>query len=188
MWVDLRNGIAIVLLLAAAIATWYWSRPAEPPRAVRRAEDTAPLGYYVRGARMQGTDPEGRVIYRILADRLEEQPEQSLLELQGVRVEYSPANEVPWLISASRASAPKNRAHVDLEGDVELRSQPTDGSKPITIATTRLRFVPGDSTAVSEEPVRLTVGDWQVEAVGLRADLKDDAVELESKVHGQVAP
>lgn len=188
MWVDLRNGIAIVLLLAAAIATWYWSRPAQPLKPSARAEDTTPLGYYVRGARIQGTDADGHVTYRILADRLEELPDQALLELHGVRVEYSPVDQMPWLISASEASTPKNRSHFDLEGDVELRSEPTDGSKPFAITTTRLRFLPDESRAVSEEPVRLTVGDWQVDAVGLRADLKDDEVELESKVHGQVAP
>ncbi len=188
MWMDLRNGIAIVTLAAAAIATWYWSRPTEPPRVARRAEDTAPLGYYLRGARVLGTDAEGHVTYKILADRLEELPDQSLLQLDGVRVEYSPSDDVPWLISASRASTPKNGAHLDLEGNVQLRSAPTDGSKAVTIATTRLRFVPDDSTAVSDEAVQLTVGGWQVDAVGLRANLKDNEVELESKVHGQVAP
>lgn len=188
MAIDLRNGVAIILLLAAAIVTWYWSRPAEPPRVVRRAEDQAPLGYYVRGARMQGTDANGRVTYRILADRLEELPDQSLLELNGVRIEYSPADEVPWLIRAERASTPKSGARLDLEGDVELRSEPTDGKKPIAITTARLTFVPDESMAVSSEPVRLTVGDWHVDAVGLNANLKDDEVELESNVHGQVAP
>ena len=129
MAIDLRNGVAIILLLAAAIVTWYWSRPAEPPRVVRRAEDQAPLGYYVRGARMQGTDANGRVTYRILADRLEEQPDQSSLELNGVRIEYSPADEVPWLIRAQRASTPKSGARLDLEGDVEphVRSRRVDG-------------------------------------------------------------
>lgn len=188
MSVDLRNGLAIVVLLAAAIATWYWSRPADLPKAARRVEDAAPLGFYVRGARMQGTDAEGRVTYRIRADRLEELPDQSLLELNGVRVEYSPADLMPWLIRADHASTPKNGARLDLDGDVQLRSEPADGGRPITIATTRLTFIPDDSTVVSAEPVRLTVGDWRVDAVGLRANLKDDQVELESKVHGQVAP
>ena len=188
MWVDLRSGVAIVLLVAAAIATWYWSRPAVPTAPGRPTDEAPPLGYYLRGAKMLGTDAEGRASYRILADRLQELPEEALLQLDGVRVEYSPADEIPWLISADRASTPKDGTHLDLEGNVELHSQPTDGSKPISISTARLRFVPGDSTAVSEEPVQLTIGGWQVDAVGLHANLKDDQVELESEVHGQVAP
>ena len=188
MWIDLRNGIAIVLLAAAAIATFYWSRPSAPPAAARVAGDSPPLGYYARGVRMLGTDEQGRVTYRLSSDRLEELPNQALLELDGVHVEYLPADQTAWVISATRASTPKDRSHFDLEGDVEIRNQPKDGSDPIVIATTRLRFVPDDSTAVSEDPVRLQVGGSRFDAVGVRLHLKDDKVELKSAVHGQVAP
>jgi LPS export ABC transporter protein LptC len=150
--------------------------------------DTRPLGYYLRGARLLGTDATGHVTYVVLADRVEELPDQEQLELAGVRVEYSPENEIPWLVSATRASAPRSGEYLDLTGDVELRSQPTNGRDATIVQTASLRFEPNEFTAQSDSAVVVQIGAHRLEAVGLRAQLKDDSLQLESKIHGQFAP
>jgi LPS export ABC transporter protein LptC len=178
----------MVVLAAIAAATWLYGR--EPPPANDRSGsrgDAPPLGYYLSGAELLGTDEQGRIAYRILADRLEELPDRELLRLAGVRVEYNPVDEVPWHISARGADAPKDGSRLDLNGNVELRSAPTDGSEPMLIATEALRFFPDSSSAESDEAVRIRVGDWHLDAVGLRTHLKGDALELESDVHGTFA-
>ena len=73
-------------------------------------------------------------------------------------------------------------------GSVELRSKPSDGAAPTVIVTDRLRFTPDQFIAESAGPVELRLGDSVLNAVGLKAHLKDDSVELESEVHGQFAP
>ena len=55
------------------------------------------------------------------------------------------------------------------------------------IATESLRFSPDTSQAQSDAPVQIRVGDWQLEAIGLRTHLKGDTLELESEVHGKFA-
>jgi LPS export ABC transporter protein LptC len=177
----------MLLLGAAAVASWIYSRP-EPVAAPRRASgDEAPLGYYLRGARLVGTDANGQVAYRILADRLEEQPDQERLLLEQVRIEYHPANEVPWQITAGTGSAPKDASELELGGGVELRSEPTDGSSPVQISTQSLRFTPGTSSIASDQTAKLRIGDWHLEGKGLRAHLKDERLQLESDVHGKFA-
>jgi len=128
------------------------------------------------------------VAYRILADRLDELPGEDRLRLEGVKVEYGPADETAWAISAASAITPKDGSLLDLAGDVELRSSPADGSHPLTILTQALRFSPDTSSVESDEAVQFRVGDWQLDAVGLRTDLKGDTLELESQVHGKFAP
>ena len=175
----------MVVLAAFAVATWLYGRA---PTAVERrfpAEGTQPLGYYLRGARMLGTDEQGRIAYRILADNLEEMPEQQRLKLDGVRIEYLPADSDSWLISADSGTAPKDGSELELVGDVSLRSEPRAGGKPVVIATQALRFFPNTSSAESDMPVSIKVGDWHVEAGRFRTLLKGDVVELESKVHGK---
>jgi len=184
----LRNTLITVLLASAAVATWLYTWPPQAPESRGRGGGAQPLGYYLRGARLLGTDEQGRVAYRILADRLEELPERDLLELSGVVVEYRPADEIPWRISAATASAPKDGSQLDLAGGVELRSEPTDGSKPVLIATPALRFIPETSSAESDQTVQIRVGDWRLDAIGLRTHLKGDTLELESAVHGQFSP
>jgi LPS export ABC transporter protein LptC len=178
----------MVVLAAFAVATWIYGRvPTAAPRTLP-AEGAQPLGYYLRAARMLGTDEQGRIAYRILADNLEELPQQQRLKLDGVRIEYLPAEADTWLISATAGTAPKDGSELELNGDVSLRSEPRNGGKAVVITAETLRFFPNTSSAESETPVTISVGDWHVEAGRLRTLLKGDVVELESKVHGKLAP
>jgi lipopolysaccharide export system protein LptC len=185
---SLRNTWVLVLLAALAGATWLASLAPAPVAPLVDGGDERPLGYYLRGARLVGTDESGRVAYRIHAERLDERPEQELLELTGVAVEYQPADDTPWRISAAAATAPKDGSQLDLKGSVELESAPTDGSRPVRIATEELRFFPGSSSVESDETVTIHVGDWRLSAKGLRTHLKGDSLELESEVHGRFGP
>jgi len=177
----------MVVLAAFAVATWLYGRtPSSAPRTLA-TEGAQPLGYYLRAARMLGTDEQGRIAYRILADNLEELPQQQRLKLDGVRIEYLPAGADTWIISATAGTAPKDGSELLLNGDVSLRSEPRDGGKAVVIAGETLRFFPNTSIAESDTPVSIRVGDWHVDAGRFRTLLKGDVLELESKVHGTFA-
>jgi lipopolysaccharide export system protein LptC len=183
-----RNLILVVLLGAAAAASWWWSRPApvqEPPPRASANED---LGYYLRGARMLGTDESGRVAYRIFADRLDEQPGEERLLLERVQIDYHPPDQMPWVITAGSGSATRDHSELALAGGVEIHSQPTDGRVPVHITTATLRFLPMTSLVETDQRVVVNAGSWHVEGTGLRTLLKADRMELESDVHGQFAP
>lgn len=184
---SLRNTLVMVVLAALAVAAWLYGRVPSTAQRPVPAEGAQPLGYYLRAARMLGTDEQGRIAYRILADNLEELPEQQRLKLDGVRIEYLPPDADSWLISAAAGSAPKDGSELALNGNVTLRNEPRNGGKPIVIAAETLRFFPNTSSAESETPVIISVGDWRVEAGRFRTLLKGDVVELESKVHGKFA-
>jgi LPS export ABC transporter protein LptC len=183
-----RNTVVMIALAILAAATWIatWPPQGQAPAAERSA-DLGPLGYYARGTRILVTDEQGRVTVTIRAERLSEVPGEQRLQLEGIAAEYQPADETAWALSAASGSAPKDASLLDLSGDVEVRSTPIDGSKPITIATQSLRFRPETSSAESADLVKIRIGDWRFEAVGLRTHLKGDTLELESKVHGTFA-
>jgi len=181
-----RNFLLIVLLGTAAVASWLWSRPTSLEQPRRREGGDTELGYYLRGARLLGTDESGRAAYRILADRLEEHPDQERLLLEHVQVEYHPPGDLPWVITASSGNATRDRSELELKDGVEIRSQPTDGSAPVHVTTPTLRFLPPTSSAESDDRVVIDAGRWHLEGVGLH--LKGDRVELESDVHGKFVP
>ena len=184
-----RNTVVMIVLAILAAATWVatWEREASAP-AVEASTDPRPLGYYMRGTRLLVTDEQGRIVYRLNAERLDEVPNEARLRLEGVTVAYEPANETAWGMSAVSASAPKDGSLLELEGDVEVRSAPADGSRPVTISTQRLQLQPNTSSVESNEPVEIRVGDWRLRAVGLSTDLKGHTLRLESQVHGTFAP
>jgi LPS export ABC transporter protein LptC len=184
-----RNTVIMIVLAILAAATWVatWERQATGPP-VETSTDDRPLGYYMRGTRLLVTDEQGRVVYRLNAERLDEVPNEAKLRLEGVTVAYEPADETAWDMSAVSASAPKDGSLLELEGNVEVRSAPTDGSRPVTISTQKLALQPNTSSVESNEPVEIRVGDWQLRATGFRTDLKGHTLRLESQVHGIFAP
>jgi LPS export ABC transporter protein LptC len=180
----LRNTVILLALALLAAVTWFASVERIGPSLGAGVEvESRPLGYYLRGARIVGTDEQGRIAYRISARQLDEVPNEERLRLEGVSVEYLPAEETAWSISAASASAPKDRSLLELVGDVVLRSAPADGATPLLITTQQLRFSPDTSSVESDEQVTIEVGDWQLTADSLRTHLKGDTLELES-VHG----
>ena len=184
----MRNTLVMISLAILAAATWVatWQRR-DAASAVEQVEDSEPLGYYLLGARFSGTDDQGRVTYRVLADRLDEQPGDQPLKLTGVKVDYQPTDEAVWAISAATASAAKDGSQLDLVGSVEVRSAAADGSGPWTIRSDALHFWPNTAKAESRVPVEVRIGDWKFDATGLRMDLKGESLELES-VHGTLLP
>ncbi len=184
----MRTPLLLAVLTAIAIATWLYNRPSTTETVGRFRGEAAPLGYYLKGARMLGTDANGRVSYRLVAERLEEKPSDELLLLSGVHMEYLPADDDEWVIVAAAASAPKDASELELKGGVEVRSNPATGVAPTIISAETLRFLPKTSSAETDDEVHIRVGDWQLNATGLRTLLKADTLQLESKVHGKFAP
>lgn len=185
----MRNTVVMAVLAILAAATWFatWQREDAAPPA-DQAADAVPLGYFARGARIVGTDEQGRPTYRIFAERLDEVPGQDRLRLTGVNVDYEPPDEGAWSLSAASATYERDGSQLDFAGNVEVRSAPTGDGKPVTITTEQLLFSPDTSSAASKETVHIRVGDLQLSGVGLRADLKGDTLKLESVVHGTLVP
>jgi len=184
-----RNTAVMVVLAVLAAATWVYTwRPEEAAAPARAETDARPLGYYVHGARVLGTDEQGNVVYRVIARRLDELPDRGLLVFDGVSVEYRPVDATAWEISADSGRGPKNGSELELVGNVELKSAPENGSEPVIVTTQMLKFSANASSAETDEPVHIRVGDWRLDAVGLRTHLKDDTLRLESQVYGTFAP
>jgi len=184
-----RNTVVMILLAILAAALWFatW-QPQDAAPSVERVEDAAPLGYYLLGARFSITDEQGRFSYRVLADRLDELPDDQQLQLSGVEVDYRPTDDTAWSLSAATATYARDGSQLALNGGVEVRSTPNEKSGPWTVRSDTLHFWPVTAKAESRAPVQIHIGDWQFDAVGLRMDLKGETLELESQVHGRLLP
>ena len=185
----MRNTIVMIVLAILAGATWVatWERLDVGPLVDRLAEQ-APLGYYARGARLSGWDEQGRLTYRIFAERLEEVPNEARLQLTGVNIDYQPADAAEWTLMAATAMYARDGSQLDLLGNVEVRNKPTEDDRSVTILTDKLVFSPDTSSAETDQKVEIHVGDWQLQGVGLRSDLKGGTLKLESDVYGTFVP
>ena len=185
MYLTPRNVLGFAILGAAAIASWYWSRDTIVLDDSGDDGPAAPLGYYLRDAAITVMDVDGSVLYEISAEAIEERPDENQTILSGVFVRYSPMTDVPWEVSAESGVIPRDERFIELSGEVELSSIPDDRSERTIIRAPRLRFTPDDFLATTDTTVSLVLGEQRLDAIGMRADLQDDHLELESSVHGQ---
>ena len=185
MHLSVRSSIGVLVLISAAVATWLASRHTTAPRADLGGARRAPLGYYLRNAVLLGTNQDGMIFYRVHAGLAEQRPDKEGLTLSDVRVDYQDTEHVQWKLSAEHASAVDGDSSLDLKGHVRLTSEPSDGEPGTVIETDALRLEPRRFIALSESPVRISIGKIVLTAMGMKAHLKDDTLELESQVHGQ---
>lgn len=179
-----RNLLLATLLSAGVVVSWYFSRAGREAPPVVDSYAQAPLGYYLRNAVLLGTDDQGSVFYRVLAARVAQADEDDALELEQVRVEYRDSESVNWHVSAEQAQAPSDQTYLELSGNVRLANRADAGATTV-IETQKLHLEPDLYLASTDLPVSVSVGGARLDAVGMKAYLKDDRLELESNVHGQ---
>jgi lipopolysaccharide export system protein LptC len=185
MYFDTKNVVISILLMAAVAATWYFGRIGTTATGPTEATVSPPLGYYLKGATLLGTNDQGRVFFRLEAESVTEDGERAALDLDSVRVEYHDNEDVSWQVSAARASAAQDQGYLELSGDVRLTNRVDAGTPATLIETEHLLLDPEAYLASTGEQVAVSIGDHRLAATGMKAYLKDDRLELESRVHGQ---
>ncbi len=83
-----RNVITFVVLLFAAVGSWYLASSLQTPEITQSVANSAGDGFYLRSARILGTDEQGQLLYEIEAEFAEQQP-NGAVELHNVRISYS---------------------------------------------------------------------------------------------------
>lgn len=181
-----RNIVVIVLLTAAALASWYLARQDNS------TDGDAPLesvhrGYYLKSARILGTGPDGALLYEILAEHAEQQ-DDNRIAFTDVRINYSPQSEVPWTVNADTATIHKDEQRVQLSGHVTALSSEGFSGNDTEIRTQYLELDPDSYLAETDQRVQIRIGARSLTATGMLASLKENQLELKSNVSGKFVP
>lgn len=185
MYLNLRNAVWLTLLASAAIATGLLSRTPETDGTDSGQLRSTSLGYYLTGAVLVGTDQSGEVLYRIAAERIEENPETRELVLHSIELVYRDSHTVPWRVRAAAAHGPTTREYFDLTGGVSIERGPDSDGPAAKIEAASLRLEPESYQASTDGPVRFVLGETPISGVGLKAHLKDGQIDLKN-VHAEI--
>ena len=90
-----RNFTTFAVLLLVALGTWYLARSLQSAEVTENVTDGSGDGFYLKSARILGTDVEGQLLYEIEADFVEQQ-ESNEIAMQNVKINYSDG----WLAGA----------------------------------------------------------------------------------------
>ena len=185
--VSTKNIISFAVLFAAAAGSWYLANKLKAPEVVKTASDTRTSGFYLKAARILGTDDNGDLLYEVEADYAEQQEDRQI-ELTNVRMRYSTGAEVPWTIEADLATITGDESLLRLSGHVVAVSNEGFSGQVTEIRTPLLDIDPNTYTAETDSRVQIRIGTRSLTATGMLALLRDNRLQLKSNVSGKFVP
>jgi LPS export ABC transporter protein LptC len=176
-----RNLLLFLALSGAAALTWFFSRQPETLPSALQETARAPQGYYLVDAELQSFDDDGLINNRIFADRVEQLPGSEAFVFEVVRVQWAPAANISWQLTAASGDMPKDRSLVELHGVLLSRMLDQSGALA-TFETSELTLNADSGVATSSQSVIFRDGRAQVSATGMTLDMQTDTYTLEPDV------
>lgn len=174
-------------MLGAAAGSYYFAQSLNRDETEVVTTASMQRGFYLRAARILGTGPDGSLLYEVEAEYAE-QLGDDLIEMQNVRVVYSPTSGVPWQLAADAATITRNLELLMLEGHVVATTTQGPSGQETEIRTPYLELEPNAYRAETENRVQIRIGSRSLTATGMLASLQDNQLKLKSNVSGKFAP
>jgi len=184
---NLQNITTFAVLLFVAFGTWYLARSLQPAEITETVSDGTSHGFYLKSARIFGTDADGQLLYEIEADFVEQQ-ENNEIAMQHVRIRYSASSKVPWTINADEATISEDQSLLRLSGHVIAVSDEGFGGQVTEIRTSQLDIIPAMYKAETNSRVQIRIGSRSLTATGMLALLQENRLQLKSNVSGKFLP
>ena len=184
---NVRNFTTFVVLLVAAVGSWYLASRHRAPEVVQTVSDDGVSGFYLRAARILGTRDDGQLLYEIQADYAVQQENRDI-ELRNVRIEYSSGADVPWTINADMATITDGQELLLLSGHVVAVSSEGFSGQVTEIRAPLLEIDPNQYTAETDSRVQIRIGSRSLTATGMLALLRENRLQLKSNVSGKFVP
>lgn len=182
-----RNLPLLVALILAAVGSWYLAATLRRPDIAPAPRNTHSDSFYLRSARVLGTNETGDPLYEIKAEYAEQLPNEEI-QFQNVRISYTPEATVPWTLNADTATVGRNQERVILSGHVLAVSSAGLGGEVTEIRTSYLEFDPATYQAETDSRVQIRIGSRSLTATGMLALLQDNRLQLKSNVSGKFFP
>jgi LPS export ABC transporter protein LptC len=141
-------------------------------------------GYVAIHGDLVETGDNGHPMYRLDADRIEQPTPQGLIYLTNPRLDFQPEPNNHWTITAFQGELPQEAQSADLSGNVHAEGRPGGSDQLMRIDSDLLHLDMPDQIAATPSKVTAQWKGMTLTARGMRYDMKRNALELKSDVHG----
>lgn len=177
--------LALAVLIVGIVVLSGTQREITPATTVGPPRDA---GYSALKARLVQTGPDGKPVYTLDAARIQQQPDQGVVNLEQVQLGFRDDSGDLWSARSERGALAQNSGIVSLEGDVHVDGVLPGTEERAEISTQHLAFDTHSQVVATRDPVTIVMTGRQLHAEGLVASLKERHVQLESAVHGSFLP
>ena len=174
----------LLLVFAAALGLWLWQlsprQETSDTTAAAAHHETEP-GYVAINADLVDTGADGKPSFRQRAARIEQATPTSDITLE--EPEFRHQGKSAWTLNAHRGVMPPDTRQLQLAGDVQAVG--ALGAAPISIRTETLAVDLAQQKLDTPASVSIQWGRNRLSATGMHADMKNDRLRLESRIHGE---
>ena len=178
------TALLTLLLVCVVLTGWLMQRQTS----LDGQRELSPGGpdLFVEGMDLKLNSETGTLQYRVQAQRLDHFPHDDHSELTGPVLEVFREDQALWYIQSERGRVSSDNERVWLLGEVEIRRLEGPDIVPFNIQTRDLLVLPAQETAETQQASVIRSARYRVEAVGVYADLRENRVELKSRVRGRI--
>lgn len=183
----MNRTLRIFLPLAAAllVAIGYWNiRPESFMEQSTAPAAEGAIDFYVENARTVQFQPDGKLHYKLTAERVEHLRSSDITLLNQPDLLLYRGGTYPWHVQSSRGEVSPGGAQVDLIDAVRVARTDAKG-RPTLLTTSRLSVFPEREYAETAQPVRIEAANGITTATGMQAYLNESRMLLKSNVRGQ---
>lgn len=173
----------VVLLLVAGLALFINQQDYVPGQS---AVSDDGRDAFVEDMSLQIMDDSGQPLYRMTAGQMIHNAATGLLELDRPLVYITRPDGSEWHISAERGEAAADGKQVWLPGAVEIRRLADSRQGALQITSSDVLVKPDEKLAETSRDALVITDSYRVEAVGLKADFRNNRLELDSRVRGTI--
>lgn len=179
------TGLAVLAGLSYGLLRWVESSLREPAP----AESQAPV-LTVERFRAVRLNIAGMREYVVEAPRLWQLPGQGGIEIERPTLDwYQPNGRIrEWRLQADQGWIAADNQSVRLDGEVVMSRGAESGKPPVTVTTRDVLVRLDERQAETTAPARAVTPGGELRAVGLRAFLDEERLELLSEVRGVYEP
>jgi LPS export ABC transporter protein LptC len=177
--------VVIILVVGSVFLSGQQQESAAPATVEGRGSD---MGYAARQAQLIETGEDGKPLYTLTADVINQPPGTAVIDLTQLQMGFRDSTGNMWNGRADHGQVGQDTHRIELSGNVRVTGTLPGSEDAAEIVTQKLSVDTRAETVSTDQPVTLTWSGRAIEATGLVANLKDGAVHLQSNVHGTYLP
>lgn len=137
--------------------------------------------YFLINSDLRKFNQKGELTLTVSSEDVEQDPRNNSARLSEPRLKLFGEGEVQWTISAELGTISRSGDQLDLERQVVIESD----QRRTVLQTATLTLLPEQNLAITDQPVTLQTPHGTTRAVGLKADMNENRIELLQQVRGQ---
>lgn len=175
-----RYYIYVLLLLFAIIALADRYLPSFEALSMKSKSQTTASDFFLENLDSTVMQANGKPDYTLKAQRLTHYPDSEIVDLAQVEFKLLRKGAGDWRATAEQGQVEKYPQVIHLSGNVLFSRPASAGRQPVTLRTPELHIYTDKDIAETDAAVRITSGNNQISAVGMRLYLEEGRMEFMS--------